>query len=90
MDTEGPTIKQWYGAERQKKQQKRKENAAYSTQFLIKKKIPFTSLNGGVLLRVEVKGTVIDFFPSTGLWILKDGTRNRGIFNLYKYIRDTL
>ena len=84
------SVKDWYAAKRQMKQQKRKANAEYSTAFLIRKRIPFTSLNGGVMLRIDVKGLVIDFFPSTGLWLLKDGTRNRGIFNLWKSVRDKL
>lgn len=84
------SLKDFNAAKRQMKQQKRRENLEYSTKFLERKAISFKSLNNGVHLQVEAKGTIIDFWPSTGLWILKDGTRNRGIFNLYKYIRDKL
>ena len=76
--------------ERKRKAAKRQHNREYSTAFLAKKKIEFTSLNGGVHLRITAKGQTIDFWPSTGLWVLKGGTRNRGIFKLYKYIRDEL
>ena len=85
------SLKDFNAAKRQMQRQKRKANLEYSTKFLERKGIPFKDLNNGVHLRVEAKGgAVIDFWPSTGLWILKDGTRNRGIFNLYKYIRDKL
>lgn len=83
-------LKEFNAAKRQMQKQKRKANLEYSTKFLQSRGIPFKTLNNGVHLRVEVKGAVIDFWPSTGLWILKDGTRNRGIFNLHKYIRDKL
>ena len=40
--------------------------------------------------KVSIDDETIDFYPSTGLYILKDGTRGRGIFNLWKLVKDKL
>ena len=82
-------VVEFYKARKILQQEKKKQNLEYSTEFLTKHKIPFESFNNGIMLRVKVKGEVIEFYPSTGLWMLKSGLRGRGIFNLWKYIRDT-
>lgn len=80
-----------YFAEKRKVQSdKRKANKEYGLEFLKRKNIPFVDLNNGVHVRLVFDGETIDFYPSTGLYILKDGTRGRGIFNLWKLVRDKL
>ena len=65
-------------------------NREYNLAFLKSKDIPFVDLNDGVHVRVVLDGETIDFYPSTGLYILKDGTRGSGIFNLWKLVKDRL
>ena len=65
-------------------------NREYSLGFLKRKNIPFVELNNGVHVRLVFDDETIDFYPSTGLYILKDGTRGRGIFNLWKLVKDRL
>ena len=69
---------------------KRKANREYGLEFLKRKNIPFVDLNNGVHVRLVFDDETIDFYPSTGLYILKDGTRGRGIFNLWKLVRGKL
>ena len=69
---------------------KRKANKEYNLAFLKRKDIPFVDLNNGAHVRLVFDGETIDFYPSTGLYILKDGTRGRGIFNLWKLVRGKL
>lgn len=80
----------FYAAKRKVQQEKRKANKEYALEFLQRKGIPYKELNAGVHLRITLTDFVVDFYPSTGLYILKDGTRGRGIFNLWKLVRDKL
>ena len=79
-----------FSEKRKAKSEKRKANKEYGLEFLKSKNIPFVDLNNGVHVRLVFDGETIDFYPSTGLYILKDGTRGRGIFNLWKLVRGRL
>ena len=83
-------IYQYFTEQREARKKKRKSNKEYGLEFLKRKNIPFVELNSGVHVRVVLDGENIDFYPSTGLYILKDGTRGRGIFNLWKLVKDKL
>lgn len=76
-----------YSEKSKAKSEKRKSNKEYGLEFLKRKNIPFVDLNNGAHVRLVFDGETIDFYPSTGLYILKDGTRGRGIFNLWKLVR---
>lgn len=83
-------VYQYFSEKRKVKSEKRKANKEYNLAFLKRKNIPFVDLNEGVHVRLVLDGETIDFYPSTGLYILKDGTRGRGIFNLWKLVRGKL
>ena len=79
-----------FSEQRKARSEKRKSNREYGLEFLKRKNIPFVELNNGVHVRLVFDDETIDFYPSTGLYILKDGTRGRGIFNLWKLVKDKL
>ena len=66
------------------RKEKRGSNNRYSTQLLIDSGIKFESKNNGVHLIVEGIKCKIDFWPSTGKFITRNGKRGRGVFNLIK------
>lgn len=83
MSDLGDTYRQWSKI----KQDKRRENIVKSIQILIDNKVHFISRNNGVHLIVYHNQIHVDFWPSTGLWIVKDSQhRGRGVRNLLKYI----
>ena len=69
------------------KKERRASNAEKSTDILIEHGVIFTTTNGSHLtVDAGAKGK-IDFYPSTGLWIVRaNKKRRRGVFNLIKYI----
>lgn len=83
-------IYEYFTEKRKVQSDKRKANKEYGLGFLKRKNIPFVDLNSGAHIRLVFGEETIDFYPSTGLYILKDGTRDRGIFNLWKLVRDKL
>lgn len=66
--------------------QKRADNTQRSTAYLAGLNIPFESKNHGAHLIVA---GVVDFWPSTGLWIPRDPkhSRGRGVRNLLNYLQ---
>ena len=71
---------------RKYKQEKRASNTVASTQMLVKAGIKFKSFNGGVHLVLDHAVGMVDFWPSTGLWMLRGTTkRQRGVKNLLKF-----
>lgn len=66
--------------------QKRKSNTVSSTDILKDKGIEFTSNNGGSHLIIKGKDGLIDFWPSTGKFIARNGKRGRGVFKLLKLL----
>lgn len=82
-------ITKYYKDIREVKQQKKRNNLAYSTYTLKEAGIPFESHNDGVHLVINNHrhSTIIDFWPSTGLWIMRNnGRRNRGIKKLLEFL----
>jgi len=73
-----------------RKRDKKARNLAYSTQALKDHGITFTSHNNDNQLIITVKGArKIDFFPSTGLWIIrKTQERDRGLATLLAYYKE--
>ena len=70
--------------------EKRAQNLAQSTELLKEHGVSFESKNFGVHLVVN-GGThgPIDFWPSTGLWIVRSsGKRTRGVKRLLKFIEE--
>ena len=82
-------VKSYYAQKRAQQRLKRENNRLYAIEFLKRHKVPFVALNHGYMLRITETDEVIDFYPTTGLWQTKSETR-RGIFNLWKYVRDKL
>jgi len=66
--------------------EKKRKNQESSTQILIDKGVKFESKNGGNHLVVTGKESIIDFWPSTGKFITRNGKlkSGRGVFNLLK------
>ena len=79
-----------FSEQRKARSEKRKANKEYGLEFLKCRNIPFVDMNNGAHVRLVFDGETIDFYPSTGLYILKDGTRGRGIFTLWKLVKDKL
>jgi len=64
------------------KNKKKAENNEYSTNLLIKENIDFESKNGGNHLVVKGINSIIDFWPSTGKFIVRGGKSSRGVRKL--------
>jgi hypothetical protein len=65
--------------------EKRRTNTAASTNLLAQNDVVYESKNGGAHLIVQGNHHVIDFWPSTGLWIIRgEKTKHRGVYNLLK------
>lgn len=74
-----------FNALREERKIKRNSNRNFSTQYLDDLKIPFESKNGGIHLIVTVGTVVIDFWPSTGLWMERGiNKKQRGVRYLIK------
>ena len=70
------------------KRQKKYQNQEQSTRILEKESIPFESKNYGTHLVIQTK-PVIDFWPSTGLWIVRGkDIKKRGVRGLLRYLKD--
>jgi len=64
---------------------KRKANRENSQDILEERNIKFISKNEGAHLIVTGKEGLIDFWPGTGLFITRKGSKQgRGVFNLIK------
>lgn len=68
-------------------QAKRASNRESSAQLLRDNGIHFTSNNAGAHLIVEGATGFIDFWPGTGRWNDRLGTKGFGVMNLIKHIK---
>ena len=68
------------------RQAKRADNLRKSTELLTENGIWFESKNDGIHLIVGTDNKV-DFWPSTGKWIVRAGKSGRGVMNLVKYMK---
>ena len=66
-------------------QERSASNRINSTKILMGKKVRFEIFNNGYHLRVDGD---VDFWPSTGLWKLKNGKQGRGVFPLLKMLKE--
>lgn len=76
-----------YKGLKEAKSEKKKDNKENSTKLLTEHDVEFESRNNGVHLIVYAEGDkLIDFWPSTGLWIRRWHTqkRERGVMRLLK------
>lgn len=62
-------------------------NRASSTRLLAESGVQFEAKNGGAHLVVKHHQSYIDFWPGTGLWIVRGSTkRNRGVLRLLRFL----
>lgn len=82
MSELGDDFRAW---DKQKKE-KKASNLVYSTNLLIENGIEFESKNGGVHLIVKGKDGLIDFWPSTGNYVVRKGNGKfgRGVRNVIR------
>ncbi len=69
---------------RQERKLKKLENSKNAYSLLDEKKIPYEVKNHGIHLVVDGN---IDYWPSTGKFIVRGGNKGRGIFNLIKEVQ---
>ena len=79
-----------YEAIKKRSQEKRGSNREQSTNILTEKGVIFESKNNGAHLVIQGNSCVIDFWPGTGRWITRQGTKGFGVFNLLNEIGDNL
>lgn len=82
MSEMGELFDEWREAKREKKL----DNRASSTEILRQRGIAFTSNSGGIHLVVTGNNKTIDFWPSTGKYIMRNGSAGRGVFNMIRLI----
>jgi len=75
---------------RQASQGKREHNRRYSTKLLSARRVKFKIANKGYHLIIEeLTDSLIDFWPSTGLWKVRGDTKSgRGIKSLLEYLNN--
>jgi len=83
LDDMGDFFRAWTRCKRSKKAL----NMQWSTECLERLGVDFNIHNNGVHLVVySRKDEVIDFWPSTGKWIVRGGSKGRGIKNLLHHM----
>ena len=76
-------------AMREDSQRRRARNRENSAAVLRTKGIAFEERNAGAHLIVRHAGTVVDFWPGTGKWIMRgSGLSGRGMQNLINRLRE--
>lgn len=83
MGDMGDVFNDW----REHKQAKRADNTKQSTALLQQAGVIFDSLNAGAHLVVQADPNVVDFWPSTGLWIVRgQPAKRRGVRKLIEFV----
>jgi len=77
-----------FGAYRESRREKKRDNLDSSTQLLIDRGVQFESKNFGVHLIVRGNSKVVDFWPSTGKFIVRGGHTGRGVFKLLRVVEE--
>jgi hypothetical protein len=67
--------------------EKTASNRASSAAYLRSRGIEFSEHNNGAHLIVGHNGLVVDFWPGTGLWIVRNGRKGRGVRNLVRELK---
>lgn len=75
-----------YAAVKAAGQARRASNRKTSAQYLQQHGVLFTEKNQGAHLIVEGKACFIDFWPGTGKWNSRCGTKGFGVKNLVEFI----
>ena len=80
-----------FKALREWRKRKRASNQRKSTQLLEFLNVPFKSHNAGIHLVVTYQNKVVDFYPSTGLWIDREtALKRRSVKSLLNYLDITM
>ena len=79
-------IYEFYREQKEVSKHKRASNREQSAIYLAERGIHFTTRNEGVHLIVEGKTCFIDFWPGTGKWNSRCGTKGFGVRNLVEFI----
>jgi hypothetical protein len=71
------------------KQEKRADNREHSAALLVQSGIKFEARNLDAHLIVQAGAKIVDFWPGTGLWIVRGETtkRQRGVRHLIDFVR---
>lgn len=86
MSELGETFAAWAEVKREK----RASNTVHSTALLTGAGVIFDRHNGGAHLVVMAGPHTVDFWPSTGLWIVrKQGTKRRGVRKLIAFVEQS-
>lgn len=81
-------VSEMWRAHREESQARRAGNRKRGAELLEAEGVRFTSKNGGAHLIVLGRECLIDFWPGTGRWISRDGTRGFGVHNLIKQVKE--
>lgn len=69
-------------------QERRANNRASSTDLLRADGVEFEERNAGAHLIVPAGRDIVDFWPGTGLWIVRGSpVQHRGVHHLLRYIK---
>ena len=79
-------VSEMWSAYKAERQDKRANNRQSSAEYLSARGIHFTSHNDGAHLIVTGPTCFIDFWPGTGKWNSRDGTKGFGVMNLAAHI----
>lgn len=72
---------------RKNKQQKRIKNKEHSTKTIQRLNVPYELKNDGLHIIITLPKLTIDFWPSTGKWIVRNKPiQSRGIRKLMQFI----
>lgn len=72
------------------RKEKKEANQESSTEILNGSGVKFESKNFGRHLIIQGEGEKVDFWPSTGKWIVRNGREGRGVRKLLKYLGVTV
>ena len=82
-------ISEAYKFLKERSKAKKLSNIESSTLMLLDKGYDVEIKNNGVHLIVDWNDKTIDFWPSTGKWIVRGGKTSRGVKGLIKYIEQS-
>lgn len=87
-DDDDYTLADAFRDRREAARDKRAANRDDSAALLRERGAAFESRNGGAHLIVTHEERTVDFWPGTGLYVIRDGSgRGRGVFNLLRALR---
>jgi hypothetical protein len=80
-------MKEIFDAMKEHSQQKRANNREKCAEALTTAGVMFEAKNGGAHLVVEGNNGFIDYWPGTGKWHDRNGSKGFGVRNLLKHLR---